>query len=168
MIFCHFWIPSESVSRMFAQFEGRLFGLVVLDPLRHKIADLVIEIDTLCLSQCITRFLGMSLLVEIFSAKLPRKVSASLPQPPREEETLRGEGAVLNFDNPSVVCAFLLFFVCDENSLKIPVNVASTEWVEYPYVKKCFLATLPESSCCNIKASFILSVPSIHFSSVQM
>ena len=152
---------------MFSLFEGRLFSLVVLDPLRHKIADLVIEIDTLCLSQCITRFLGMSLLVEIFSAKLPRKVSASLPQPPREEKP-RGEGAVLNFDNPSVVCAFLLFFVCDENSLKIPVNVASSEWVEYPYVKKCSLATLPESSCCNIKTSFILSVPSIQFSSVQM
>ena len=72
---------------MFSLFEGRLFGLVVLDPLRHKIADLVIEIDTLCRSQCITRFLGMSLLVESFSAKLPRKVSASLPQPPREEKT---------------------------------------------------------------------------------
>ena len=72
---------------MFSLFEGRLFGLVVLDPLRHKIADLVIEIDTLCRGQCITRFLGMSLLVESFSAKLPRKVSASLPQPPREEKT---------------------------------------------------------------------------------
>ena len=57
--------------------------LTVLDPLKHKMADLTMDMETLCRSQCNTRLFSMFRLAAIFSDNSLRNLSTSLPRPPR-------------------------------------------------------------------------------------
>ena len=65
---------------------------------------------------------------------------------------------MLNFPDSLTILSLLSLFVPSVDRRGVCRTVRGCVWVEYPYIKKCILRHVPETSCTNVYTSSIFSV----------